>query len=385
MFSLLVFLVGTAAVLALLNALSLRPWRRAASAHWTERARLLYPIRRSHAGMFLVFPGTAALLAYWLPFEFSPVGAAVGAFLGVVLAGHVIDRAVFPSWSFRSWLAYASSVLLQSVFGWAVLIAGILLMPRPLDACAGWIVAAYLALNLALAAGALNLLWRRLHYVRPASPRLAAIVAEASATTGVPVRATWELDIPVQYAAALVVTRELAFSKSLVDHADDAALRSICLHELGHLAESRWIAFLRSAAAPLSNVPYLFVLPVFDSRFPSAVFLLWLVSVLLRRGYALLSVRWEKSADRYALQHTPEPGIYARALERLHEWNLIPMVLSKRSAQTHPDTYDRMVAAGVTPSYERPAPPESHTAIGLVLQIGFGLALGIFLAIQARG
>lgn len=385
MISFLVFLAGTFPVLSLMNWFALRPWRRAAPEHWTERARLLHPVRRSHLGMVLVFPGSAALAAYWLPFGLSPMGAAVGAYFGVILAGHVIDRAVFPAWSFRSWFAYASSLVLQSAFGWAALIAGMMLMPRPLDGRAVWIVAAYLVFSFLLAAGPLNLLWRRLHYVQSASPRLAAIVAEASATTGVPVRETWELDIPVQYAAALVVTRELAFSRPLVEHHGDDALRAICLHELAHLVEPKWITIVRSTVGPISIVPYLFVLPVLESRFPQGVLLLWVFSFVIGRLYARLSVSLEKSADRYALKHTPDPAIYARMLERLHEWNQIPVVLPKSVGQTHPDTYDRMLAAGITPAYPRPVPAAPHTTVGFAVQLIFGLALGIFLVMHKPG
>jgi Zn-dependent protease with chaperone function len=326
-------------------------------------------------------PGAGALLAYWLPYPLSSVGAAAGAYVGTVIAGHVIDRTVYPSWSFRSWLAFAGSLLLQSALGWAMLVAGILLMPRPLDASAGLIVGAYLVLNLALASGPLNLLWRRLHYVRPASPRLASIVAEASAATGVPVRAAWELDIPVQNAAALVMTRELAFTRALIAHHDDDAIRAICLHELAHLTEPRWTTILRAAIGPICNTPFLFVLPILDQS-PIGVVLLWLLSILMRRGFGLVSVRFEKLADRYAMKHTPDPVVYARALERMYESNQMPVVFSARAARTHPDHYDRMIAAGIAPEYPKPEPPESHTSLGLALQLIVGVAFGIFLSMQ---
>ena len=48
-------------------------------------------------------------------------------------------------------------------------------------------------------------------------------------------------------------------------------------------------------------------------------------------------------------------GTYARALEKIYEANLLPVVL--REKRVHPDLYDRLVAAGATPAYARPKPP----------------------------
>ena len=63
----------------------------------------------------------------------------------------------------------------------------------------------------------------------------------------------------------------------------------------------------------------------------------------------------ERRADALAASHA-EKGVYARALEKLHEAALVPAVLGKRSA-THPDLWDRLAAAGAVPSWPKPAPP----------------------------
>src|SRR5262249_12727061 len=74
----------------------------------------------------------------------------------------------------------------------------------------------------------------------------------------------------------------------------------------------------------------------------------------------------EERADHVAHVHEGAPGTHARALEHLHEANRIPAVLGHRSA-THPDLYDRMVAADAAPSYARPLPPARlPTALGVL-------------------
>jgi hypothetical protein len=63
----------------------------------------------------------------------------------------------------------------------------------------------------------------------------------------------------------------------------------------------------------------------------------------------------EGSADAAASHHELDPGVYAAALERMYSYSKIPAVLNRPGIHGH--LYDRMVAAGVTPSYPRPAPP----------------------------
>lgn len=43
-----------------------------------------------------------------------------------------------------------------------------------------------------------------------------------------------------------------------------------------------------------------------------------------------------------------------RALTRLYQDNLVPAIIAKK--HTHPDLYDRLLAAGVTPDFPKPAP-----------------------------
>ena len=51
-------------------------------------------------------------------------------------------------------------------------------------------------------------------------------------------------------------------------------------------------------------------------------------------------------------------GGIGRGLEKLHEVNLIPVVMPGRLV--HPHLFDRMTAAGLTPDYPRPEPPPAY-------------------------
>ena len=69
----------------------------------------------------------------------------------------------------------------------------------------------------------------------------------------------------------------------------------------------------------------------------------------------------EESADASAKESEASEGTYARALEKIHAASLIPAVLNRNA--THPHLYDRMIKAGITPEYARPAPPSKVLAM----------------------
>jgi len=80
--------------------------------------------------------------------------------------------------------------------------------------------------------------------------------------------------------------------------------------------------------------------------------------------------RMEVRADGVARAHEGDAGTYAGALEKIYRANLIPAVLAK-GRRVHPDLYDRLLAAGVQPSYPRPRPPSRlPAAAGAILALG---------------
>jgi Zn-dependent protease with chaperone function len=83
------------------------------------------------------------------------------------------------------------------------------------------------------------------------------------------------------------------------------------------------------------------------------VLIVWLVGIRVSR-------RMETRADKIAVENQADAAVYARALERLYQTNQMPAVMPKRSSKIHPDLYDRMIAAGVTPDYPKPAPAKGQ-------------------------
>jgi len=138
-----------------LNWVALIPWRRSAGAHWTERARRLFPVRASamlnswllaaNAGIAMqLIRGEATLL--WSP-------AALAAWFGAAMSDYLTDRRIWQELPFQSW---ANQFVLHVMFfqaGLLLLIAAFVAMPPRFGwqtwAIAGALVAILLSLILA--------------------------------------------------------------------------------------------------------------------------------------------------------------------------------------------------------------------------------------------
>lgn len=367
----LITLLAASCVPALLVQLALIPWRRLPEEPWTERARRLYPIRHAHSAWVLIIPFAAVVVHLRFYPEASMPAMLVAAILGATLSGRPLDRAVFPSFELKAWLksAFVHSLLR---LGWVFLVMFFAVaMPAHWSLSQlGW-SAAFLIASGALSGGLLHRLLLAFGAFHPAGPRLSRLVQECAEETGVRVKSVWEFPSPAAFAAALIAQRALIFSGTTATEHDDDELRAICRHELAHLDEGPVLHFLRIAQTPLSLLPFIFTPAFVTSMGPSGILpplLLWL---LLLRGFTRLSLRLEKRADEAARQGAESPA-YARALERLHRRNLAAAVLAPKATRTHPDLYDRMLAAGVTPDYPRPAPPAEHhwlQILGIVLNV----------------
>ncbi len=74
----------------------------------------------------------------------------------------------------------------------------------------------------------------------------------------------------------------------------------------------------------------------------------------------------EKRADRIAKNNEGTDLAYAQALEKIYVANHMPAVNPKSNVAVHPDLYDRMIAAGITPDYPRPEPPSTWALTGIL-------------------
>jgi Zn-dependent protease with chaperone function len=225
-------------------------------------------------------------------------------------------------------------------------------------------------------------LWLRLGlkigYLKPAPERLQKIVNDTAAKMNVTVRETWLLDFPLAQAFALPQTRRLLFSTRLLELVPDDELASICSHELAHLTESKG-QYLKRYISLLAFLPWLLFKPMLHQFGVAGFFILLAITLFVPVVARKISHKLETRADEMAHVTETDPGVYARALARLHEDGLIPAVVARQHL-THPHLYDRLLAAGVTPDYPRPQPAGSMAWNGLVFAVGLG-ALAALLVI----
>lgn len=361
-------LMLAAAGSSLLASLAVRPlfgprpsWR---TLHWAERARRAWTARMAIflGGLVLcVGWGVVAGVAWgsaWSPLTGSSQGLMVGlaAWVGVQLAALATRGAWERHAAFRN----------DTVGTWAHIIISrghllvILLMavaaPMHLGVYALVSLLIALALSWAWAHGAGLRLARALGLSRPASPELAALVARTSEAVGVPVRSLEVLRWRRANAFAFPQTGQLVFTEGALDCLDADGIAAVCAHELGHLAESPEIRRARLIQV-LSLSPVVLVKPLSGALGPLGGLGLALVLILMvRRGQRWRQAR-EEEADAVAHDHedAEHEGVYARTLEALYAHNLAPPVLGR--GRTHPDLYDRMLAAGLTHDYPRPPLP----------------------------
>ncbi len=360
---------------------------------WTERARRTFPMRRIIAAYSTVLALLPPCLVFFALQRTLP--AAERRFVALVVLGAALlamelVRARVESRVHRRrigllrWLAYKTTWLPILAPHLVVAFASAALLPHAFTkaSCA----AAALAL-VALLASATGVAWlplRALGIIRPAPARVLAAVEVASARVGVRPRAVHVVPtfgVPIANAFALPILRHVAFTDEAVALLSDEELAAIATHELGHVGEPRAVAGGRSVLAfmlaPIAIAPVVHAalgLPGMVCAF--------VVSLLATRAYRRWSQRLETRADDVAHDHarSADAGVYARALERLYERNLAPAVMPGKSG-THPHLYDRLLAAGVTPAYPRPAPPQQRRELALGTLVLVSVAGALTLAL----
>jgi Zn-dependent protease with chaperone function len=333
-----------------LNWLALIPWRRSAGAHWTERARRLYPTRISAAlnpwliaanvGMAMHMLAGGAVLVY-LP-------SALAAWLGAAASNYFVDRLIWPCVSFENWAGQFA--LYALFFQTSLLLLAISIVVMPSFFCwQTWVIAGVLlTIQLALLLGLSLKILRWTNLVQPAPATLRALALREAERAGAKLRQVWINRCPAAQAFALLPMKDMLFSERLVQILTEDELASVCAHEAAHLTESEWVLAGRlTSVAGLGLV--ILTVPVINRFGLVGLVPLLVATITLLYLPIRLARRMERRADATAVQQTTDPAVYARAL--------LPAVMPKRSARTHPDLYDRILAAGVTPSYQRPGRP----------------------------
>ena len=327
----------------LATSVALAGWSALADAHWTERARVAWPVVVDRVFLVVGLPAIACLLATMAGVDAgAQLGLAAAAALGALVGTRDATRQIFPSVTLSRSLRARSVHALASLPLGLALAAAALTPPSPLIATI--VTSVLLFLSLAWTRALLPTL-ARLGLAEPPPARLQALLRRFSSQAELAVIAS-----PSPNAWAFPLTNQVLVSDTLLAALDDDELAAILAHELGHLAEPRWA---KRARATLG----LFHLPLPLLPLCAALDQLWLGVALIALPLVLataLAQHLERLADRWAAARIA-PADLARALEKVHALSYTPAVMT--GSATHPSLWSRMHEAGVAPSWPRPAPP----------------------------
>lgn len=324
--------------------------------HWTERARLLWPVRRLQVGLVAAY-GFSLVLFAALNHDRQVLTSyhTIGVMCGYLGGSFFFTRQIEPRYRFFFWL-YELFWALLIQFG-IIGILGTLLFTMPTTLTpADWL---HVALGLLAVVVIATGIWLPLFKLFPTKPqpgeqRLLAIVQEVAAQTGITPRWTFYGKSPQARAAALVYLRSLVVSSRVMEVLDDDELRAILHHEMSHLHEG--LAVRLSRLLPLAGFAvFIFIHPVLHHFGPLGIVGLFACLILCNKIARNIARRMEHQADAAAIQGA-DAVKYAHALEKFYEANQLPAVMHS-NRMTHPHLYDRMLAAGVTPDYPRPDRP----------------------------
>jgi Zn-dependent protease with chaperone function/tetratricopeptide (TPR) repeat protein len=364
----------------------------AADGHWTERARRLFPARTATLAIPWLsgFAVWFALALFLRERSISRLDGQTLALLCGVVAffaayGQVlrVERLMGLSHGYVTRLGLGLHPLLWLWPHAAIAFVAWLVMPHEhLLASLGVVAAAVLLTVLALRGGTTRVL-ALLGLFRPAHARLSGLIARSAARMGMAPPPTWLVRSPAANAFALMHSGDLVFTERTVEGLSDEELVAITSHELGHLSEPRNVRMARLATTllPFALMAVVVVAQAFGPYElwvgPVALFLFFVGLARMGRIAHAMEVR----ADALAVQHEETQGVYARALERVYELNLMPVVHARA---VHPNAYDRCASAGVTPAYPRPALPPRGRLLASILVAGVGVAvatLAVFFAL----
>lgn len=345
----------------------IRRLRRSVDTHWSERARLVHPYRGASVVVASYLPATLAL-ALQLVAQPSPsaiLSTACMASAGAVLGSFPLSRAIDPTFSWRDWPVAFRFWQHPMLLIWATAAA----MPREMGVGA-WLTVAALASWVVIS----NLLPARLRFrkgfLTAAPHELQARARALAQQVRAPLRGLHIASKGIPNAYAFPVTGELVVSGELVRDLAPAEIDAVLLHELDHLREPALLTLARVVATNATWV-LVFLKPAASAFGTLGIGPIVLVWILVPLGFA----RWSRWAERKADAQgsSVSPTAYATALLRIHQRGLIPAVLEHPG--THPNLYDRLLACGVTPDFDRPKPAITLTLLATLTSFAFGILL----------
>jgi Zn-dependent protease with chaperone function len=376
--------LGVAWLLAFIaNHFALRAWRQSEGLHWTERARLLYPARASAATNIITIPLLLFFLGGILLSANPSYALILPAILGSFLGNYALDREICPRLNLRRWISQMMMALVFHTSFWIGPLIVAPLLPPEFGITSLLLLVGILGLGVFSATDSWIPLLRWLGMLKSAPARIDDIVRGVAAERRVLVKNVWVLDVPIGNAFASIFRREVGFTSRFLDLHPDPEIAAVVAHELGHLTESRW-ALAGRFVAHFVMYPLIFIGPASRSFGLVGVLAAILTSIALLWFRQRLLRRLEARADAHAVGGSEDGTIYAQALSRLYETNQLPAVMPKRARMPHPDLYDRMLAAGVTPDFPRPKPPAARAWTGRLLTGIFVVALAARIITDAK-
>lgn len=360
------------------NWLALMPWRGSKDKHWSEQARLAYPVFVAARSNLWTVPAIFVLAVLLLWPDSSPlwVFTGIAAMLGAQAGTLPADREVFPRIALHELFNQLLIVFLLRFLIWFVFIMAVVLMPDEFNDMAWQIGGGVVGLWMVWSYGGFVWVGRKLGLFRPAPERLQKVVEDTSARMGVKFREVLLMRSPMAQAAALIQKRKLLFTERLLELCPDDEVAAICAHELAHLTEPKSARYSRSIQM-LMFFPWIYFNPLIHTFGIIGFFGLLFTTLIVPRIYKRISRKLESRADQMAKANERDAGTYARALTRLYQDNLAPAVIAKERA-THPHLYDRLLAAGVTPDFPRPIAAKTMAWHGSMFAGLAGVLFAIF-------
>jgi Zn-dependent protease with chaperone function len=351
----------------------LRPVWNLKAGNWAERARLVYPVWITLAAgvpLLVILSLTQAealgrrmsfVGAKWVPWFCMAISLVAVGIVSAKIEARLKERRVTLGDWFRSFII--PWLLLFPHYPVFLVLATSLPDQFVLRV---WLYVLWgsVAIGFYLLGGGLFVL-RLAGWARRAPERLERIMEVAVKRVGIRPKVTYVIKWKAANALAFPLTKRIAVSDAALEHMDDKELIAICVHELGHLNESRRIKGLRVLGAFIW-LPLICAKPIAATYGFAGVATTILLVFLGHHAVRRLTRAMEERADAISQAFEGEPGTYARALEHLYRLNLMPAVMRQKRA-THPHLYDRLLAAQIVPQYPRPRPPSLLRPWGALL------------------
>ena len=198
---------------------------------------------------------------------------------------------------------------------------------------------------------------RWLGFLRPADPESSEMARELARHWQRPEPSVWLFFLGSANALALPFARAILLTEKVWTHFSPDEMKAVLAHELAHLYEDKITRLIRLLAPLLYLALMKLILDLVRNPERGLPFLAWCPVIMA--GFIVLNRRrrqMEVRADAFGSRVHEDKSIYARALAKLYQANEMPAVMAK-TRMPHPHLYDRLLAAGITPDFPRPAPP----------------------------